>query len=327
MTYSSGVFPTLNLVDGPSGPEWQSPESMETASREKIDLLCRKLDLQPDDHLVEIGCGWGALAIHAATQYGCRVTGVTLSPAQLEIAQQRVAAAGLQDRVTLQLMDYRDLTGQFDKLVSVEMIEAVGFEFHDEYFRTCCRLLKPNGRMAFQGITILDQRYAHYLSQIDFIREYIFPGGCLISNTEVMRSVTRVSDFRLVDTQEIGLHYAETLRRWRCDFHRQWSAITELGFDERFFRLWDYYLAYCEAGFAEGHVGTVQMVLDRPACIAPVGRQPAVPGQQLSAVEPIAAPHTRWLGATRQQPEETVRAVNSVSNELNSGAAPSLAGQ
>ncbi len=133
---------------------------MQAASLEKIDLLCQKLDLQPEDHLVEIGCGWGGLAIHAASRYGCRVTGVTLSPAQLEIAQQRVAAAGLQDRVTLQLMDYRDLTGQYDKLVSVEMIEAVGFEFHDEYFRTCCRLLKPEGRMAFQGITILTSDHA-----------------------------------------------------------------------------------------------------------------------------------------------------------------------
>jgi cyclopropane-fatty-acyl-phospholipid synthase len=233
--------------------------------------------MQPNDHLVEIGCGWGALAIHAATKYGCRVTGVTLSPAQLELAQQRVAAAGLQDRVNLQLLDYRDLTGQYDKLVSVEMIEAVGFEFHDEYFRTCCRLLKPDGRMAFQGITILDQRYQHYLSQIDFIREYIFPGGCLISNAEVLRSVTRASDFRLADTEEIGLHYAETLRRWRTEFHRQWDAIAGLGFDARFFRLWDYYLAYCEAGFAEGHVGTVQMVLDRPACIAPVKRSRQLP--------------------------------------------------
>jgi len=282
MTYSSGVFPSLHAAAGASGPEWQSNDSMEAASIEKIDLLCQKLDLQPEDHLVEIGCGWGGLAIHAASRYGCRVTGVTLSPAQLEIAQQRVAAAGLQDRVTLQLMDYRDLTGQYDKLVSVEMIEAVGFEFHDEYFRTCCRLLKPEGRMAFQGITILDQRYAHYLSQIDFIREYIFPGGCLISNAEVLRSVTRASDFRLVDTQEIGLHYAETLRRWRTEFHRHWDAITRLGFDERFFRLWDYYLAYCEAGFSEGHVGTVQMVLDRPACIAPVVRQ-RQPGSGKSA--------------------------------------------
>lgn len=242
---------------------------MEEASRLKLDRICEKLELGPDDHLLEIGCGWGGLAIHAAQNYGCRVTGVTLSPAQLEIALKRVQEAGLEDRIDLRLMDYRDVQGQFDKLVSVEMIEAVGHQFLDEYFSTCCRLLKPAGRMVLQGITIVDQRYPDYLQQVDFIREYIFPGGCLISTSAVMQSVARGTDFRMVHLEDIGQHYAETLRRWRSEFRNQVPQIRELGFDDRFFRMWDYYLAYCEAGFVEGHVGTVQIVLDRANLAVP----------------------------------------------------------
>lgn len=269
-SYSSGVFPKLKQVDGPTGKEWQSEASMEAASLHKLDRICQKLELTSEDHLLEIGCGWGGLAVYAASKFGCRVTGVTLSPAQLEVAQARVAAAGLSHLVTLKLQDYRDIDGQFDKLVSVEMIEAVGHQYQDEYFRTCCNLLKPTGRMVLQGITIVDFRYEDYLKSVDFIREYVFPGGSLISTSGIMRSVASQTDFRLAHIEDIGPHYAETLRRWRSEFHRQWTRIAELGFDARFFRLWDYYLAYCEAGFAEGHVGTVQVVLDRPKCLSPV---------------------------------------------------------
>lgn len=270
LSYSSGVFPELAKSTGPSGEEWRSEASMETASLLKLERLCQKLDLNARDHLLEIGCGWGGLAVYAAKKYGCRITGVTLSPAQLEIAQQRVEAAGLSDLVTLRLQDYRDIEGQFDKLVSVEMIEAVGHQYQDEYFRQCCRLLKPDGRMVLQGITIVDHRYQDYLKQVDFIREYIFPGGCLISTAGVMKSVAEETDFRVVHIEDIGLHYAETLRRWRFEFHRQWDDIADMGFDKRFFRLWDYYLAYCEAGFSEGHVGTIQVVLDRPKKLDPL---------------------------------------------------------
>ncbi|MBL8853388.1 MAG: class I SAM-dependent methyltransferase [Planctomycetaceae bacterium] len=270
LSYSSGVFPKLTKADGLSGEEWISDASMETASLGKLERLCEKLQLTADDHLLEIGCGWGGLAVFAAQKYGCRITGVTLSPAQLEVAQKRVEAAGLSDRVTLRLQDYRDIEGQFDKLVSVEMIEAVGHQYQDEYFRQCCRLLKPNGRMVLQGITIVDHRYQDYLKQVDFIREYIFPGGCLISTSGVMNSVAKETDFRLVHIEDIGLHYAETLRRWRTEFHRHWEQISLMGFDAKFFRLWDYYLAYCEAGFSEGHVGTIQIVLDRPQMMDPL---------------------------------------------------------
>lgn len=272
LSYSSGVFPELAKSTGPSGEEWRSEASMETASLLKLDRLCQKLDLNAHDHLLEIGCGWGGLAVHAAKKYGCRITGVTLSPAQLEVAQQRVEAAGLADLVTLRLQDYRDIEGQFDKLVSVEMIEAVGHQYQAEYFRQCCRLLKPDGRMVLQGITIVDHRYQDYLRQVDFIREYIFPGGCLISTAGVLKSVAEETDFRVIHVEDIGLHYAETLRRWRFEFHRQWDDIADMGFDERFFRLWDYYLAYCEAGFREGHVGTIQVVLDRPKKLDPLSR-------------------------------------------------------
>ncbi|MBL8889443.1 MAG: class I SAM-dependent methyltransferase [Planctomycetaceae bacterium] len=275
-SYSSGVFPKLRQVPGPTGLEWQSEASMETASLIKLERICEKLELSSSDHLLEIGCGWGGLAVFAASKYGCRVTGVTLSQAQLEVAQARVAEAGLADLVTLKLQDYRDIEGQFDKLVSVEMIEAVGHQFQDEYFRTCCQLLKPTGRMVLQGITIVDFRYEDYLKSVDFIREYVFPGGSLISTSGIMRSVARHTDFRLAHIEDIGPHYAETLRRWRSEFHRQWPKIAQLGFDARFFRLWDYYLAYCEAGFAEGHVGTVQVVLDRPKCLRPVAIRPSI---------------------------------------------------
>lgn len=281
MSYSCGVFPELN--DGAVPPSLEadsakaqtagalrslrSPESMEVASREKLDRICQKLDLKADDHVVEIGCGWGGFAIHAAQHYGCRVTGITISQEQLEFARQRVSDLGLQDRIDLHLQDYRLMEGKFDKLVSIEMIEAVGHQFFDQYFRKCCQLLKPQGRMVLQGITIGDHRFDRYLKTVDFIREYIFPGGCLASVSAMMKSVARSTDFRLIHLEDIGLHYAETLRRWRLAFHQHLPKVNALGFDQKFVRMWDYYLAYCEAAFDEGYVGTVQMVFDRPQSV------------------------------------------------------------
>lgn len=246
MTYSCGVF-------------LSEDSTLRESQIEKIDRICRKLDLQPNDHLVEIGTGWGALAIHAASRYGCRVTTTTISREQFEFARQRIEEAGLNDRITLLLKDYRDLTGEFDKLATCEMIEAVGYEYFDTFFRKCGQLLKPNGQMVLQGITMSESRYERYLKQVDFIQRYIFPGGCLITPRVVLDSVTRTSRMRLVHLEEFAPHYARTLRAWRERFCASLDDIRTLGFPESFVRLWDYYLCYCEAAFTERLVGTVQM--------------------------------------------------------------------
>lgn len=255
MTYSCGVF-----------------ESTETTLREsqieKIDRMCRKLDLQPSDHLIEIGTGWGAFAIHAAGQYGCRVTTTTISREQHAFAKQRIADAGLSDRIELLLDDYRDLAGQFDKLASVEMIEAVGHEYFDTFFRKCGELLKPTGQMVIQGITMAEQRYPQYLKSVDFIQRYIFPGGCLITPGAVLESTARTSDLRLLHLEDMAPHYARTLRTWRERFFARIEDVRLQGFPESFIRLWDYYLSYCEAAFTERLVGTVQMHFARPRCKA-----------------------------------------------------------
>lgn len=253
MAYSSGIFP---------GPH----SGLQDSSVEKIDRACRKLDLQPHDHLLEIGTGWGGLAVHAAQNYGCRVTTTTISQQQYEVAQQRIAAAGLSDRVTLLLQDYRDLDGQYDKLVSIEMIEAVGYRFFDDYFRQCSRLLKPDGTFVLQAITMPEQRYDEYLSTVDFIQRYVFPGGCLPSQGAMLKSVARATDFRCVHLEDFGPHYARTLREWRKRFHERLPEVRQLGYDERFVRLWDYYLCYCEAAFEERCTGVVQVQFDKPLC-------------------------------------------------------------
>ncbi|MFP6764730.1 MAG: cyclopropane-fatty-acyl-phospholipid synthase family protein, partial [Planctomycetaceae bacterium] len=253
MTYSCGIFLTDDA-------------SLKDAQIEKIDRICRKLDLQPDDHLVEIGTGWGALAIHASGQYGCRVTTTTISREQYEFAKQRVAEAGLGDRITLLLKDYRDLDGYFDKLVSCEMIEAVGHEYFDTFFDKCDKLLKPDGLMVLQGITMSEHRYQRYLKQVDFIQRYIFPGGCLITPQVVIESVTRSSDMRLIHLEDLAPHYARTLRTWRERFFARLQDVRELGFPEAFIRMWEYYLCYCEAAFTERLVGTVQMQFAKSEC-------------------------------------------------------------
>ena len=251
MNYSCGIFET---------PE----ASMEQASIAKMDAVCRKLDLGPGDHLVEIGTGWGGLAIHAARHYGCRVTTTTISREQHALAAERVRAAGLEDRIELLLKDYRDLEGQYDKLVSVEMIEAVGHQYLDTYFRSCSRLLKPDGLMLIQAITIRDELYTAALKSVDFIQRFVFPGGFLPAVSAMTSSLARSTDLQLLHLQDIGLHYAWTLRKWRERFFANLEAVRALGYPDSFIRLWEYYLCYCEGGFLERNIGTVQMLLAKP---------------------------------------------------------------
>lgn len=253
LAYSSGIFVTPG-------------STLREASLEKMDRICRKLDLRPSDHLLEIGTGWGGLAIHAATQFGCRVTTTTISQQQFDIARDRIAEAGLSDRVTLLLQDYRDLTGEFDKLVSVEMIEAVGYRYYDTYFRKCSELLKPDGTLVLQAIVMPDRRYTQYLKSADFIQRYVFPGGCLPSVSAMLQTMSRVTDLRFVHGEDFGTHYAQTLREWRQRFHQRLDDVPRLGFPDRFIRMWNYYLSYCEAAFDERFTGVVQIQFDKPRC-------------------------------------------------------------
>jgi cyclopropane-fatty-acyl-phospholipid synthase len=236
------------------------------ASVAKNDRICRKLQLTPKDQLIEIGSGWGGFAIHAARHYGCQVTTTTVSKEQFQLAQQRVAAAGLTDRVTILLQDYRDLHGQYDKLVSIEMIEAVGHQYLDTYFHCCSTLLKPNGMMLLQGITIADQYYERARRAVDFIKRFIFPGSFIPSVTAICNSLTRATDMRLFHLEDQGPHYATTLRRWRERMFANIQQIRLLGYPDTFIRMWEYYLCYCEGGFHERVLGDVQMLLTKPLC-------------------------------------------------------------
>jgi cyclopropane-fatty-acyl-phospholipid synthase len=256
MMYSSAIFP-------------DEQASLQEGSMEKVDRACRQLQLQPTDDLIEIGTGWGTLAIHAASQYGCRVTTTTISDEQFRMATQRVADAGLSDRVTVLKRDYRDLTGQFDKLVSIEMIEAVGRRYLPGYFQKCSELLKDDGAMLIQAIVLPEQRYAGYEESVDFIQKYIFPGGFLPSVSMMQQFVTEKTPLRLLALDDFGLHYARTLRLWNERFHEQLDAVRALGFDERFIRMWRYYLCYCEAAFLERAIGLVQVLWAKPA--SPLG--------------------------------------------------------
>lgn len=252
MSYSCGVF--------------TSPDAtLQSASLEKLDRTCRKLELRPDDELLEIGSGWGGLAIHAARNHGCRVTTTTISDEQFTLAKRRIDDDGLADRIKLLSRDYRDLHGQFDKLVSIEMIEAVGHRYLDAYFRKCRELLKPNGSMLMQAIVMPERGYDRYLHSVDFIRRYVFPGGCLPSVASILESIGRTTRMRLVHLEDMAPHYAETLRRWRSNLHnRRWEARRR-GYSVELLRLWEYYLCYCEAAFEERRVGLVQMVFDNYA--------------------------------------------------------------
>lgn len=251
MMYSSAYFETR-----------ETP--LEDAAVEKLDRICRKLELSAGDSVMEIGTGWGGFAIHAATHYGCHVTTTTISRQQHDYAQKAIADAGLEDRITLLFKDYRDLEGRFDKLVSIEMIEAVGHEYHDVFFRKCCDLLKPDGQMLLQAITIADQRYDEYRKGVDFIKRYIFPGGCLTSVTGLSRTMTAHTDMRVIHLEDIGPHYATTLRHWHDRFFARLDEVRELGYSDAFLRLWQFYLVYCESAFIERVIGDVQMLIMRP---------------------------------------------------------------
>jgi cyclopropane-fatty-acyl-phospholipid synthase len=253
MTYSSGIFETPDAT-------------LEQASVAKYDRICRKLELTPEDHVVEVGCGWGGFALYAAREYGCRVTATTISEAQYEFANRRIAEEGLADQITLLRQDYRDLKGQYDKLVSIEMLEAVGEKYLDTYFEKCSNLLKPNGMMLLQSITIPDHRYDGYRCSMDFIQRYIFPGGFLPAHSAIGQSLRRKTDFRLFHLEDLGHHYAETLLRWRENFWSNTDEVKGLGFDEHFIRTWQYYLCYCEAGFRERQTGVSQILLTKPDC-------------------------------------------------------------
>jgi cyclopropane-fatty-acyl-phospholipid synthase len=253
MAYSCGIFADENT-------------SLLQASRAKFDAACGKLALTPSDHLLEIGTGWGGLAIHAARHYGCRVTTTTISRAQYEYAGARIAAAGLQDRVTLLFEDYRELTGRYDKLVSIEMIEAVGAEHLETFFGKCSALLADDGAMLLQAITIQDQLYQQALRSVDYIQRFIFPGSFIPSITALSTAICRASDLKVFQLEDIGPHYARTLREWRRNFFAHLPEVRRLGYADSFVRLWEFYLCYCEGGFSERQLGDVQMLLTKPDC-------------------------------------------------------------
>ncbi len=251
MMYSCAVFerPDMSLAE---------------AQRARLDRVCRRLDLRPGDHLLEIGTGWGGLALHAAGNYGCRVTTTTISRRQYEFARERIAQAGLADRVTLRLDDYRDLDGRYDKLVSLEMIEAIGAAQYETYFSRCAALLKPGGRLLIQAITIEDERFDEYRRNVDFIQRYIFPGSCLPSVSAMREAIASAGDLAVTGIDEIGPHYATTLAHWRRNFHRNLDSVRALGYSEEFIRMWEFYFCYCEGGFREGSIGDVHLVAERP---------------------------------------------------------------
>ncbi|QXH44547.1 cyclopropane-fatty-acyl-phospholipid synthase family protein [Pseudomonas xanthosomatis] len=240
-------------------------QPLEQAQLHKLECICQKLELSPADHLLEIGSGWGSLAIHAATRYGCKVTTTTLSQAQYTYTLQRVQALGLEQQVTVRCDDYRDLTGRYDKLVSIEMIEAVGHRYLPAYFRQCAALLKPDGLMLLQAITIRDQRYQQARRSVDFIQRYIFPGGALPSLSVMLHTASRQSALNLVHLEDFGADYARTLQHW-CDNLRQArGTLTGMGYDETFQRLWEFYLCYCQGGFEERAIGVAQLLWAGPA--------------------------------------------------------------
>jgi cyclopropane-fatty-acyl-phospholipid synthase len=252
---------------------FESPGTgLQEASTAKLDRVCRKLDLRPEEHLLEIGTGWGALAVHAACRYGCRVTTTTISAEQHALASERVAAARLADRITLLHEDYRDLRGRYDKLVSIEMIEAVGWQFFDTYFRRCSELLQPGGRMLLQAITIDDGAYEVEKGARSFVNSLIFPGGCLPSVAVIDDCLRRVTDLRLLGYEEMTAHYVRTLQCWRERFAAGAGRLEQLGYDERFRRLWELYLCYSEGGFAERRIRVGQHLLAKPRQVLRAGR-------------------------------------------------------
>ena len=251
MMYSSAIYSTPD-------------EDLESASLRKIERICQKLDLQPEDHLLEIGSGWGGFAVHAAKHYGCRVTTTTISAEQHARAVERVAAEGLQSKVTVLLEDYRDLRGSYDKIVSIEMVEAVGHHFLNRYFRSIAHLLNEHGLALIQAITIEDHRYQMALKSVDFIKRHIFPGSFIPSVSTLVGNAVKGTDLRLVHLEDIGPSYAQTLRVWHQRFLERLDEVRKQGYSERFIRMWRWYLAYCEGGFLERSIGDTQMLFARP---------------------------------------------------------------
>ncbi len=251
MMYSSAIYKTKKT-------------SLEDAAANKLNVICKKLKLKKSDHLIEIGSGWGGFAIYAAKNYGCKVTTTTISTEQYKYTNNRIKEMGLTKQIRVLLKDYRSLRGQYDKLVSIEMIEAVGHQFYDEYFSVISRLLKADGDALIQAITIKDQRYSHAIKSVDFIQKYIFPGSCIPSLTTIQNSLTKSTDLVINDVRDIGRHYARTLAHWRENFIKNKKNIRKLGFDEEFLRMWLFYFAYCEGGFEEKAISDVHLHITKP---------------------------------------------------------------
>jgi cyclopropane-fatty-acyl-phospholipid synthase len=303
MTYSAAIF--------------ERPDAtLHEAQLAKLDRICRRLDLRPGDRLLEIGSGWGGLALHAAGRYGAHVTTTTISREQHAHARAAVRAAGLEDRVTALLRDYRDLHGRYDKLVSIEMIEAVGWEHLDTYFAACSELLEPHGAMLLQAIV-----HPHHVFRVEkaakgFIRTFVFPGGTLPSLYAIERSLARRTDLRSVALDDITPHYARTLACWRARFHAAWPELRTLGYDKRFRRMWDLYLAYCEAGFRERRIGDVQLLLAKPAwrgeAVAPLPDGSGLQRAQVARVVPQPQRRSGVLAADDREARGVEREVATV---------------
>ena len=247
MTYSCAIFEN-------------SSSSLENASIEKLDRLCRKLDIKKKDNILEIGTGWGSFAMHAAKNYGCSITTTTISDAQYSYVEELISTHRLGSKITLIKEDYRNLKGKYDKIISIEMIEAVGYEFIPLFFSKVSSLLKPDGLVALQGITYNDQQFDIYKNSVDFIKKYIFPGSCLISIAQIANVIKYNTDLAIIDMEDITLHYAETLKRWRENFLSSTEEIKQLGFSKHFIKMWEFYFAFCEAGFLERNIGDVQLI-------------------------------------------------------------------
>ena len=251
MMYSSAIYKSRKT-------------SLEDASTNKLDVICKKLNLKKTDHVIEIGTGWGGFAIYAAKNYGCKVTTTTISIEQYKFAKQKIKEAGLGKKIKVLLKDYRLLKGQYDKLVSIEMIEAVGYQFYDDYFKIIGQLLKNDGEALIQAITIKDQRYSKAIQSVDFIQKYIFPGSCIPSITAIQNSLTSSTDLVINDIRDIGHHYARTLADWRKRFLKNKQEIRKLGFDDKFLRMWLFYFAYCEGGFEEKVISDIHLHITKP---------------------------------------------------------------
>jgi cyclopropane-fatty-acyl-phospholipid synthase len=253
MTYSCGIFASVE-------------STLEQASLAKYDRIIDQLDIQPHHQVLEIGCGWGGFAHRLAEKTEAKLTATTISDRQFEYAQNRIQKNGFEDRVSIIKKDYRDLVGQFDRIVSIEMIEAVGHEFLPAYFSKISDLLLPTGAAMIQGITMPDHRYTQYLKEVDYIRTRVFPGSCVPSASAMIAAAVKDSDLRPADLHDFGYHYSRTLREWRLRFLENENQIKKLGYDEHFRRAWLYYLSYCEAGFEEGYTGDIHLLLAKPEC-------------------------------------------------------------